>query len=116
MTLGVRYLVAAALASALAAGGAAAAQTKPAKSKAAVHTVTIDALVFKPATVDAKVGDTVLWINKDMFPHTATSQAGKFDSGSLATGKSWKHKLTKKGEFPYVCTFHPTMTGTIRVK
>ena len=114
MSLGNTHLVAAAaLAAVLAAGGAATAQTK---SKPAVHTVTIDATEFKPATINARVGDTVLWINKDMFPHTATSQKGKFDSGALLTGKSWKFKLTNKGEFPYVCTFHPTMKGTIHVK
>ncbi len=112
-SVGYTRISAAALAFALAAGGAAVAQTKP---KPAVHTVTIDSTAFTPATVNAKVGDTVLWINKDMFPHTATSKAAKFDSGSLLTGKSWKFKVTTKGEFPYICTFHPTMKGTIRVK
>lgn len=112
MLLGCRHLAAIAATCVMAAGVAAA----QSKSKPAVHTVTIEATAFKPDVVDAKVGDTVVWINKDMFPHTATSKAANFDSGTLATGKSWKYKLTKKGEFAYVCTFHPTMKGTIRVK
>jgi plastocyanin len=105
--------VGAALAVALALAGSAVAQTAP---KPATHRVTIDSTQFTPDVVNAKVGDTVLWINKDMFPHTATSKAAKFDSGSLLTGKSWKFKVTAKGEFPYICTLHPTMKGTIRVK
>ena len=38
--------------------------------------VTIDKLVFSPATVEAKVGDTIVWVNKDVFAHTATVKGG----------------------------------------
>ena len=80
------------------------------------HTVIIDATSFTPATLTVRAGDSVIWINKDIIPHTATSQPGKFDSGTLLTGKSWQFKASAKGEFTYGCLFHPTMKGTLRVR
>jgi plastocyanin len=87
------------------------------KPKPVTHTVTIDATSFSPATLTIAPGDTVVWENKDVIPHTATSKkTGVFDSGVIATGKSWKHTFKTKGEIDYICTFHPTMKGTLRVK
>ena len=92
----------------------AAAQNK--KAKPATHTVTIDASAFKPVDLTVKAGDTVVWVNKDFFPHTATSKAASFDSGDLAPAKSWKYVTKKKGDFPYICSIHPSMRGTLHVK
>ena len=41
--------------------------------------VTIDKLVFAPAEVNAKVGDTIEWINKDALVHTATATNGDWN-------------------------------------
>lgn len=86
-------------------------------AKPAVHTVTIDATSFKPGRLTIRPGDTVEWINKDLIPHTATA-SGKpgFDSGVIATAKSWRRTFKAVGELPYVCSFHPSMKGTIRVE
>ncbi len=54
---------------------------------AAVRTVAIDGTKFDPETVTVKAGDTVVWINKDPFPHTVTSQAGGFDSQGNRRGQ-----------------------------
>jgi plastocyanin len=94
--------------------GKAAAAGKAAKPK--TYTVTMDVTTFRPEALTLKAGDKVVWVNKDFFPHTATSKAAAFDSGSVATGGSWSHTFTKSGKYPYICTFHPTMKGTIRVK
>jgi plastocyanin len=59
---------------------------------------------------------SVTWVNKDPFPHTVTSAAGGFDSHEIAPGKSWKYTATKKGEFAYICIFHPTMKATLKVE
>jgi plastocyanin len=88
----------------------------PARSAPATHTVVADATRFQPATLTVKAGDTIVWVNKDMFPHTATSKAGGFDSGVIMAGKSWTFTAKKKGSFPYVCVLHPTMKGTLRVE
>ena len=91
--------------------GAAAGAAKP-----ATHRVTIDGATFTPPKVTVAAGDTVVWVNKDPYPHTATSKAAGFDSKELATGKSFKFVAKKKGDFPYVCSLHPTMAGAITVK
>ncbi len=82
----------------------------------ATHTVTIEALRYSPPTIEVNKGDTVIWRNKDPFPHTVTAQHRAFDSGQIAEGKSWKFKAKQRGEFTYICTLHPTMQGTLIVK
>jgi plastocyanin len=81
--------------------------------KPATHTVTIDASRFEPARLRVHVGDTVVWTNKDLIPHTATAKDGAFDSDTLAAGASWRFTVTAKGATDYVCRFHPTMAGRI---
>ena len=95
----------------LSAAGAATAPRTPAK-----QTVTVEAVAFQPADLTVHPGDTIVWINKDPFPHTVTSKSAIFDSKQLAAGKTWTYRAQKKGDYPYVCTLHPTMSGTIHVK
>jgi plastocyanin len=77
------------------------------------HTVTIDATRYQPARLAVHVGDTVVWVNKDLIPHTATARGGAFDSAVVAAGASWRFTVKAKGATDYGCTFHPTMTGRI---
>jgi len=86
-----------------------------APSKPTTHTVVMDANRYMPQELTVKAGDTVVWINKDVVAHTATSSAAGFDSGSIQPGASWKYTAKRAGDFPYSCTFHPLMTGTLRV-
>jgi plastocyanin len=83
---------------------------------AATHTVAIDGVTFVPATLVIKAGDTVVWVNKDPFPHTVASQTGGFESPAIESGQSWRYTPTKPGVFPYLCTLHPTMHATLRVE
>jgi plastocyanin len=82
---------------------------------AADHTIVIEGVVFAPETITVKTGDTVTWINKDPFPHTATAQDRSFDSRDIPANKRWKYTARKAGSFRYVCTLHPTMKGTLIV-
>jgi len=91
--------------------GVAARTTEP-----VTHTVTIDSVQFQPDVLTVKVGEPIVWVNKDPFPHTVTSESKNFDSHEIQPGKSWKYTPAKAGEFPYVCLLHPTMKGTLRVK
>src|SRR3954452_7158765 len=77
--------------------------------------VTIKDFKFGPASVSVNVGDTITWTNQDIAPHTATASDGSFDTGSLSQGKSGSHTFTKAGTFPYICSIHPTMKGTVTV-
>ena len=88
----------------------------PAAPAPATHTVNIDGTTFDPQTLTVKVGDAVVWVNKDPFPHTATAKEGAFDSASIDTGRNWTYRTEKKGNFDYLCAFHPTMTGSLRVE
>jgi plastocyanin len=85
------------------------------------HRILIDGTQFVPATLTVHEGDSVVWVNADPFPHTATaatatSAAGHFDSKEIAPQQSWTYTATVKGEFPYLCTLHQTMKGTLRVE
>lgn len=87
------------------------------KAGGPTHTVTIDAVSFRPATITIAPGDTVVWVNRDIVPHTSTAGVrGGFDSGTIAAGASWKRTFTQKGALAYVCQFHPAMKGTVLVR
>lgn len=80
------------------------------------HTVTIEGMRFQPETLAVARGDTIVWVNKDVVPHTATSEADRFDSEIIQAGDSWTLVVRRKGKFAYVCTFHPLMRATLHVK
>jgi nitrite reductase (NO-forming) len=80
---------------------------------------------YSPNPISVKVGTTVMWLNNDRDMHTVTSglpnsvNAGElFDSGLTAfimPAKTYSHKFTHVGEFPYFCRLHPTMVGMVNV-
>ena len=80
---------------------------------AATIEVTIDKLVFSPTSIQAKVGDTIEWTNKDVFAHTATVKGG-WDVMIPAKSKG-KVTLKAAGAVDYFCRFHPNMRGHIEV-
>ena len=104
--LGIHLLTVCVLQAGLALSAPAAAET---------HTVRMEGVAFVPETLTIRRGDVVVWVNKDVFPHTATAQK-EFDSGNIAPDQSWKYTATKAGIYPYLCTLHPTMKGTLVVK
>src|SRR4029079_9253290 len=71
---------------------------------------------FQPETLTVAPGDSVVWVNKDLVPHTVTSEAGGFDSQIIQAEKSWRFTARKKGDFAYICTLHPTMKAILQVK
>jgi len=87
-----------------------------AAAKPAKRAVTIEAVQFKPPTLDVNRGDSIVWTNNDPFPHTVTSASGKFDSKEIKPGESWTYKTQQSGDLAYVCTLHPTMKATVHVK
>jgi plastocyanin len=80
---------------------------------AATIQVTIDQIAFGPVEIQAKVGDTIEWINKDIVAHTATVR-GDWDVMVLPN-KSARLVVKKAGTFDYFCRFHPNMKGRITV-
>jgi plastocyanin len=88
----------------------------PAPASAATHQILIEAMAFVPSRLVVKRGDTVVWINKDLFVHTATAEERFFDSGQMAQNARWKFVAGESGVFAYLCTLHPTMKGTLIVE
>lgn len=78
--------------------------------------VSIEGFAFVPDPILVAPGTTVRWTNNDSVPHTVTSDpAGLFDSGTLEPGESFEYRFDDPGTYPYLCTIHPTMTGTVIV-
>ena len=104
----------------LAACGPAAAPTntpavaQPTASSAAAA-VEISGFAFNPPTLTVKVGTTVTWTNKDSATHTVASDAGDWVSPSIAQGQSFSRTFDTAGTFPYHCSIHPNMKGTVVV-
>jgi plastocyanin len=74
------------------------------------------ALSFSPETLEVSTGTTVRWENPGSLPHTVTSTSGpdEFDE-SLAAGGSVSITFDQPGTYEYLCSIHPSMTGTIVV-
>jgi plastocyanin len=87
-----------------------------AHTKPAVHVITIEGMQFRPAALTVHRGDRVVWMNKDLFPHSATGPKGSFDSTSIPAGSSWAFVTGEAGTFVYTCIFHPTMKATLTVR
>lgn len=81
---------------------------------AATVQIVIENLVFSPAEVSAKVGDTIEWVNKDVLAHTATANDGDFDV-MLPPKKTGTLVLKKAGTVDYYCRFHPNMKATLKI-
>jgi plastocyanin len=82
----------------------------------AAHVVVIEGMRFNPPALTVRRGARVTWINKDLFPHTASASSNAFDSHSIAPNASWTYTARKPGSYPYTCRFHPAMQGTLTVQ
>jgi|KBSMisStaDraftv2_1062788.scaffolds.fasta_scaffold245264_3 plastocyanin len=88
------------------------ASAKP-KPSPKTYTVSIKGFKFVPEKLEVNRGDTVIWKNEDIVPHlVATSE---FKSKSMDQGESWTYQAKQKGDFPYICKFHPTMKAELIV-
>ncbi len=83
-------------------------------ARAATIQVTVDKLVFTPADITAKVGDTIEWDNRDILQHTATATDGSWNV-MLPPKKKGSIVVKKAGTFDYYCKFHPNMKAKLTV-
>ena len=107
----------------------AAAQARP----AVVVDMTGSLLVFEPATIEVKAGQTVVWKNSSREVHTVTADprqatnaqdvelpkgAQGFDSGFLNPTQIYEHTFKTPGTYRYVCTLHEVqrMIGQVIVR
>ena len=78
------------------------------------HTVVIDKMKFGSIPTNLRVGDLILWVNRDMFRHTATARDRSFNV-DLAPSQTARTVLRHSGSVPFSCTYHPGMKGQLIV-
>lgn len=71
---------------------------------------------FMPADLNVAVGTTVTWVNTDSTSHTSTSDGTGWNSGTIAPSGRFSVSFLTGGTFPYHCTIHPGMVGTVVVR
>jgi plastocyanin len=81
---------------------------------AATIQITMENLAIAPAAASAEVGDTIEWINKDIFAHTATAKNGDWDV-TIPPKQTVISVLKKAGTIDYYCRFHPNMKAVLTV-
>lgn len=84
-------------------------------AQAATVRISMENVEITPAEATAKVGDTVEWVNKDEFAHTATARNGQFDV-DIPPKKTGRVVLQKAGTVAYYCRYHPNMKATLRIE
>ncbi|HEY1989600.1 MAG TPA: cupredoxin domain-containing protein [Acidimicrobiales bacterium] len=78
--------------------------------------ITIKNFAFSPSHLTVAPGASVTVTNDDGVVHTLTSQSGGFDTGNIQAGQSKTFTAPNKaGSYPYICTIHQYMTGTLTV-
>lgn len=81
------------------------------------HLVDIRGLAFVPAELVVAAGDTIGWINHDMFPHTSTADgATGWNTGPIASDDTTFTVARRPGTIEYLCQIHPTMHGRLIVR
>ena len=86
----------------------------PASAASRTHTVVIDKMKFGAVPANLRVGDKILWVNKDMFRHTATARDKSFDV-DLRPGAKGVSVVRKAGAIPVICRYHPGMRAMLKV-
>lgn len=76
--------------------------------------VVMDNMNFGRLPADAKVGDVIVWDNRDTVQHTATARDGSFDV-RLQPGRKGRTVLRKAGTIAIYCIYHPMMRATLKV-
>jgi len=72
---------------------------------------------FSVTTVQARVGETIVFVNDDPYVHNifSMSDAQSFDLGAFGKGESRKLTLRSPGRIEVGCAIHPEMKLTIEV-
>jgi plastocyanin len=78
--------------------------------------VSMKDIKFVPAEITAKIGQKIVWTNREAPAHNVTATSGAdFESETLSQGERFEYTPSKAGKIDYVCTIHPGQTGAITV-
>lgn len=86
-------------------------------ASAAEHRIRMAGMNYQPAVVQAKVGDSIRFVNDDSADHNVLIPTKGFgtDLGAQKPGQATELKLLKKGSFEVECVFHPHMLLKVTV-
>ena len=87
----------------------------PTLGSAEDKTIEIKEYKFEPTQITIPAGTTVTWVNKDDDSHTVTDKGKKFSSKDLDKNDKYSYTYKEPGTYPYFCSLHKSMTGTITV-
>ncbi len=82
----------------------------------ATHKVEIRKFKFVPDHLAVKPGDTIIWTNLDIAPHTATANDKSWDTGRLNKGQSKSVVVSNAMTAEYYCRFHPSMKAGLQIE
>jgi plastocyanin len=84
----------------------------PAAAEPRVHTIVMQNMRFGPVPANIRAGDTIVWINRDIVPHTATARDRSFEV-DLPPRRSARMVVRRAGSFAFYCRYHPAMRGNL---
>lgn len=76
------------------------------------HRIEMQNMRFGPAPANIKAGDTIVWVNRDIVPHTATARDRSFDV-VVPSRRSATMVVRRAGTTPFYCRYHPGMRGNL---
>ena len=78
------------------------------------HAIEIRAFKYAPASLQVRTGDTLVFTNRDIVPHTATARDTTWNSGDIAPGGTRRIVVTASRD--YFCLYHPNMTAKVELE
>ena len=79
-------------------------------------TIDIEKFAYAPKEITIAPGTRIVWTNHDETPHTVTSTDKSFTSKGMDTDDRFEHTFASEGDFGYICSLHPFMTGVVHVR
>ena len=71
---------------------------------------------FLPSLVTVAAGGTVTFTNNSPGDHNVVSSTNVWPQTLVSPDETFALTLAQPGSYPYTCTIHPGMNGTITVK
>jgi len=66
---------------------------------------------FEPAIIEVEPGDSIVFVNRDIVPHTATANDGSWDTGNIASNESKTIIIHQDMDPDFYCFYHQAMKG-----
>ena len=95
--------------------GSSGASACKATTEAGAVAVSIEDFAFVPPAIQAKIGQVIAFMNTGFESHNATFDTGGCATTTLQTGTTDGLVFTVAGSYPFHCTVHAQMTGTITI-